>query len=315
MSKNKQMDNYQSGIIEEGSSQALFITLNLSTDTFDLGQLRQKLSQLPGHLAPLQTRFSDAKLLMTVGLSSSFWDKLQLSGRPAKLAPFQSIENVQLSMPATNADLLLHIRSERHDVNYHLALILFELLEPMFELDEMVQGFRYLDSRDLTGFVDGTENPAGEARKAVALVADDGEFNQGSYIHLQKYHHDLKRWQKMALKQQEDSYGRTKEQNVEYASSDKLDSAHTKRASVKDSHGASVEILRHSLPFGNLYEKGLLFASYAASPDNFNLMLQNMCRIDDQGSADNILAVTSAVTGHAFYAPNLAWFQTLSASN
>jgi putative iron-dependent peroxidase len=310
-----QSTTYQSGIIAAGSPQALFITLNQVAKSVQsdsaLVTLYQTIAKLPEQLVQLQSQFPQAKLLMTVGFSSAFWDKLALTTRPAELAPFQKIENAQVTMPATDADLMLHIRSERHDVNYHLALTLFDALKPIFELDEMVHGFRYLDSRDLTGFVDGTENPEGDSRNCVALVANDGEFNNGSYIHLQKYHHDLSRWQKIAVKQQEDSYGRSKQENLEYASADKLNSAHTKRASVKDGNAKSIEILRHSLPFGDLAQSGLLFASYAASPDNFNMMLQSMCEIDEENETDKILYVTSAKTGHAFYAPNLEWFENL----
>ena len=120
-------------------------------------------------------------------------------------------------------------------------------------LADEVHGFRYLDSRDLTGFVDGTENPEGEHRAEVALVGDeDPAFSGGSYIHLQRYEHDLNAWNQITVKQQEDILGRTKEDNREYASADKAAFAHTRRASLKDSEGRSIEILRHSMPYGNL---------------------------------------------------------------
>ncbi|MEH6443066.1 MAG: Dyp-type peroxidase [Oceanospirillaceae bacterium] len=308
------IDIIQQGIIAPASANALFITLNKLTASADVNAVKQAISELPAQLAKMQTAFEDAGLLLTIGLSSSYWDSLELAQKPEKLQPFQTISNAQVTMPATDADMLLHIRSARHDVNYHLALELCELLKAYLHVDEMVHGFKYMDSRDFTGFVDGTENPEGESRQAVALVNDDQHFNGGSYIHIQKYHHDLAAWKKIALKQQEDSYGRTKKDNDEYAGTDKLNSAHTKRASVKDSAANSIEILRHSLPFGNLKHSGLLFASYAASPDNFNLMLQSMCNIDEHGDADKILHITSAVTGDAFFAPNLAWFESLAKS-
>jgi putative iron-dependent peroxidase len=212
-------------------------------------------------------------------------------------------------MPATDADMILHIRSQRHDINYLLALRLFEQLTPAMQLDEMVHGFKYLDSRDLTGFVDGTENPEGKEREQVAIVANDAPFNGGSYLHLQKYQHQLNDWQALSLKQQEDSYGRTKAENIEYPAAQKSQCAHTKRTSIKDLQGKGIEILRHSLPFGDLNQSGLLFASYGASPESFNLMLESMCQLDENSATDSILRVTSAVSGHAFFAPNLDWFK------
>ena len=54
------------------------------------------------------------------------------------------------------------------------------------------QGFRYFDDRDLLGFVDGTENPRGDAALNAALVADeDPPFAGGSYVIIQKYLHDM----------------------------------------------------------------------------------------------------------------------------
>ena len=305
--------NFQSGIVANASPHALFVTLNrneLSSDQ-QIASLLAVIKQIPNIQLQAQASFPQASLHVTFAISSSFWDLLKLNTKPAELIPFQEISNAVVSMPATNADVLLHIRSDQHDVNYHIALDLYQQFKPALKLNEMIHGFRYLDSRDLTGFVDGTENPEGDNREAVALVANNSEFNGGSYVHLQKYQHNLESWEKMALKQQENSYGRTKADNIEYSSADKLPSAHTKRASAKNKEGESLEILRHSLPFGDLQNSGLLFASFGSSPENFNLMLQSMCSIDDAGSVDKILHVTSAVTGDAFFAPGLNWFESL----
>jgi len=307
-------DNFQCGTVADASASALFVTLNsvTSLSTRCRTQLLSIIQSLPEQLAQLQSVYPEAQLQLTFAISSDYWDFLALADKPAGLQRFQAIHNQAINMPATDADMLLHIRSNRHDINYHLALQLFDQLKPFLVLDEMVHGFRYLDSRDFTGFVDGTENPEGESRKQVALVADDEPHNGASYIHLQKYHHNLSAWQQLSQRDQEDSYGRSKVDNIEYASADKLACAHTKRSAIKDAAGQSLEILRHSLPFGDLQHSGLLFASYCAYPDNFNLMLQSMCHHDAAGEADKILAVTSAVTGHAFFAPNLSWFKNLS---
>lgn len=305
---------YQSGIVAPQNSDALFITLARKQIDMSLvrADLLASIAKIPSLVSACREDFSDAQLHLTVALSSQYWDFLELPEKPAGLMPFQAILNDKVQMPATDTDLLLHIRSDRHDVNYHLAQMVYQMLSPYFVLDELVRGFRYLDCRDLTGFVDGTENPQGDDREKVALVSDEPNFNGGSYIHLQKYLHDLPAWEQYSLKAQEDSYGRTKEDNIEYASADKPETAHTKRTSLKDENGNSIEILRHSLPFGELEQSGLMFASYAANSSHFNLMLQNMCRINEQHQTDHILRVTQAVTGQAFFAPNIAWFNALT---
>ena len=137
-------------------------------------------------------------------------------------------------------------------------------------------------------------------------------FAGGSYIHIQRYEHDLPVWNAQALKTQEDAIGRTKEDNIEYASADKPATAHVKRASVKNAEGESLEILRHSMPYGTLKSCGLLFASYCRTPANFTLMLHSMIYGEDGQHGDEILKYTQAVTGHAFFAPPLAFLSALS---
>jgi len=305
---------FQQGIVAPASSHALFITLNVE-QIEQRQQLLNIIGSLPIQLAKQQAAHADAELFLNIALSSSFWDILELPSKPRQLKPFLAIENERVAMPASNAHLLLHIRSNRHDVNYHFSQILRAQLSPFLKVDDMVHGFCYLDSRDLTGFVDGTENPYGDNRVQVALVNDDNEFNQGSYVHLQKYVHNIPRWEQLSLAEQEASYGRSKVENIEFSATQKSSCAHTKRASVKDKHSNSVEILRQSLPWADQHAQGLMFASFAASPDNFNLMLQSMCQIDQSAQCDAILNVSKAVSGDAFFAPPLRWFKHLIKSS
>lgn len=76
--------------------------------------------------------------------------------------------------PATQRDLLIHIQSLRHDVNFSLAQAALAAFGDAIEVVEEIHGFRWVDERDLSGFIDGTENPAGDARLAVGVIADGG---------------------------------------------------------------------------------------------------------------------------------------------
>ncbi|WP_293267454.1 Dyp-type peroxidase [Neptunomonas sp.] len=305
--------NYQSGVVADATSDALFITLNVKQGYET--QITHALKQLQKIIVKHQQQFSGQSLHAVVAIGSEYWDRQNFSGgkasKPALLTPFPQFHGVA-NMPSTPADLLLHLRSNRRDITYELARALLKVLSDAVEIDEEVSCFRYLEARDLTGFVDGTENPQGDHKKEVALVGDEDEaFSQGSYIHLQRYIHDLSKWETQPLKDQENIYGRTKKDNIEYQSEEKALTAHTKRASVKDDQGKSIEILRHSMPYGSLSEAGLLFASYCRTPENFTLMLKSMVEGDDHGHSDRLLDYTTAVTGNAFFAPPLNWFTAL----
>ncbi|MFT5443932.1 MAG: deferrochelatase/peroxidase EfeB [Myxococcota bacterium] len=70
-------------------------------------------------------------------------------------------------MPGTQADILLHLNSKRVDLCFELADRIRIQLGSSVEVVEEVASFRYLDQRDLTGFIDGTENPEGDELEIV----------------------------------------------------------------------------------------------------------------------------------------------------
>ncbi|MGB1238910.1 MAG: Dyp-type peroxidase [Pseudomonadales bacterium] len=304
---------YQSGITAAASPHALFISYRAldALEQSQLEALKAVLREIPAKQQHYAQQQAAAQLHIVAALGSELWDQLSPEAKPRDLTPFKALVAGELAMPATNADLLLHIRSERHDLNYKLACELHAALSDILTLDDSVHGFRYLDSRDLTGFVDGTENPQDTHREEVAVVSDDAPFNGGSYIHTQKYRHNLEAWNAQSVKSQEDSYGRTKEENIEYAGADKHASAHTKRTSLKDAAGNSIEILRHSLPYGDLHDSGLMFASYCGNGDNFDSMLESMVTGLESGQADSILTYTQALSGDAYFAPSIDWLEQL----
>ncbi|ETX09759.1 peroxidase [Marinomonas ushuaiensis DSM 15871] len=304
------MTSFQSGIIPEASSDALFITLNINSSK--INKIKDTLAATPKLISDIQSQFPDASLHATIGISSQAWDKLD-EKRPIHLSPFPHIKGKEVEIEPTDVDLVLHIRSSRRDATYELGNALYSAFSDSISLVEEVNCFKYLDNRDLTGFVDGTENPEGENRKSVALVGEeDPNFKDGSYFNLMRFVHDLSKWEKQDLKTQEDTYGRTKEDNEEYASSEKSVHAHTKRTSLKDENGRSMEILRQSIPYASLTEKGLMFASYSKTPTIFNLMLESMVKGDEHGNTDHLMKYTSAKTGQAFFVPAIEWLKSLS---
>jgi len=301
---------FQSGIIAEASSDALFITLNVNR--LEINTLKNALSNAPALIAKAQLQFPKAELHAAIGLNSAIWDEFDIN-RPQHLATFPHIAGKDIEIKPTNGDLALHIRSSRHDATYELSNSLYTSFGTSVTLVEEVSCFKYLNNRDLTGFVDGTENPEGEQRKAVALVSDeDPNFKNGSYLNLIRFVHDLKKWEKEKLKTQEDIYGRTKQTNQEYPSAEKSVHAHTKRTSLKDDNGRSMEILRHSMPFASLTEKGLMFASYSKNPVIFNLMLESMIKGDEDGNTDHLMKYTRATSAQAFFIPANHWLTSLS---
>src|SRR5207245_7712951 len=89
-------------------------------------------------------------------------------------------------------DLFFHIRAKRMDLCFELETQIMTRLGGAVSAQDEVHGFRYFDDRDLIGFVDGTENPTGQAAIDATVISDeDPGFAGGSYVIVQKYLNDL----------------------------------------------------------------------------------------------------------------------------
>jgi putative iron-dependent peroxidase len=299
------MAREQFGVCAEPSLHGYYLLFNALDDNVLF--LRKALSRLPALFDTYADRFSEANLSGVIAIGTNFWDELYPQGRPELLRQFPEMAVEDSIAPANNYDLYIEIRGDRADVNHIVATKVCQLLADSVELVEQVRAFRFLDGRDLSGFVDGTENPQGHHRRRVALVNEeqDADFSAGSYLHIQRYRHNLNLWNSLEVKEQEDVFSRTKVNNEEYSEENKAPTSHIKRVNLKDSDGNSIEILRQSMPYGDMKIQGLFFVSYCHSPEPFELMLKSMICGDAHGHSDHLLKYTQAETGAAFFVPSL----------
>ncbi|QTH65146.1 Dyp-type peroxidase [Psychrosphaera ytuae] len=271
--------------------------------------IREALSQLPKLFEQLGDQFSEAMFSGVVAIGANFWSELYPNNKPSGLKPFPAMRHEDRHMPAVPVDLFFQLRSDRQDVNYIASQKLHQLFGEMVELIEQVPCFRYLDGRDLTGFVKGTANAKGRKRREVALVTEPGPFVGGSYLHVQRYRHHLNRWQRTPTEEQELIIGRYIKDNAKLAPEDLPETAHTFRARCFNREGEVIELLRQGMPYGNLNTQGLLFLSYCKEPDSFEKILANMVFGSDAGNYDHLLNYTTAETGAAFFAPSIDYLE------
>lgn len=298
------MPREQLGICAEGNLHSIYLMFNAVEGSE--AQMRPCLGNIAQHIYELSDQYADSAFNGFVAIGANYWDSLYTDGRPELLRPFPAMEAENRDAPAIEYDLFVHLRCDRLDILHLVANEVYDMLEDLAELQEEERGFRYMDSRDLTGFVDGTENPKGRNRQKVALVGEeDKAFRGGSYIHVQKYAHQMRKWQRLPLKKQEDTIGRTKQDNIEYESDEKPLTAHIKRVNLKYDNGESMEILRQSMPYGNLKQQGLMFIASCRTPVHFEKMLASMIQGDGHGHHDHLLDFTQAMSGSSFFAPSL----------
>jgi len=255
-----------------------------------------------------------ARLASAVAFGSALWDVASPGARPRGLHPFRLVAAADRRAPATPGDLLLHVTSKRPDLNLELAMRLRSALGARAEVVEEVHGFQYLDSRDLTGFIDGTQNPRGaKARAAAALIGRvDAAFAGGSYVFTQRYVHDLARWSALPVGEQEAAVGRRKRDSKELSAKAKPPTAHIARVVIEE-NGAELEIVRHSFPYGNTSECGLFFIAYTRDLAIPERMLERMLGASGDGLHDRLMDFTRAVSGATFFAPSEAVLHQLAA--
>lgn len=293
----------QSVILPLPSDHARFIVLRLKN--LSLEALKDKLEELFTTRDRLITQHPHAQIKTGVAFGPELWAKLY-SETPQGFAQLEPIQG-SFTMPVVPADVLIHIASARSDICFALSQAFFEGIQDQVEvLDERVC-FRNFDGRDLTGFIDGTENPQfPDDRGETALLGEDaGIFADGSFVFAQRYVHNLESWKRLKVDTQEQVIGRTKLESIELDDDVKPENAHVARTVVEDEEGEELEILRHSLPYGDgRGEQGLFFIAYTKDLTRIDQMLLRMFGDSGDGIHDRLLHFVTAVDGAYYFAPS-----------
>jgi len=284
---------------------AVFLVLAVSPGSED--EARGVLADVSGLVRSVGFRIPNAGLTCVVGVGSQLWDRLFGNPRPAGLHAFRQLNGPRHTAVATPGDVLFHIRGRRFDVCFELTERLMDRLVGHAEVVDEVHGFKFFDERDLLGFVDGTENPAGATAYAAVVIGDeDAEFAGGSYVIVQKYLHDLASWDALTVEEQERVIGRSKLNDIEMPDDVKPSNSHVALNTLIDENGQQLQILRANMPFGRVGagEFGTYYIAYARKPDVTEQMLTNMFIGKPPGNTDRILDFSRPVTGNLFFVPS-----------
>jgi porphyrinogen peroxidase len=298
---------------------AIFLVVAIGPGPQHADAVRGLCGDLAGLIRAVGFRDLDGRLTCVTGFGARAWDRVapgSLTGaqRPAALHPFREIRAGRRHAVSTPGDMLFHIRAARMDLCFELATQIIARLGAAATVLDEVHGFRYFDDRDLIGFVDGTENPVGQAAAQATIIgAEDPAFAGGSYVIVQKYLHDLDAWNAIPVGQQERIIGRGKLSDIELDDSVKPSYAHNALTTILDDSGEEVKIVRDNMPFGSVGdgEYGTYFIGYARSPAVIEQMLINMFVGSPEGNYDRLLDVSTAVTGNLFFVPSADLLESL----
>ena len=292
---------------------AVFLVLTVSPSEDAAARVRDVCANMPAFVRSVGRRDSGGGLSCVVAIGADAWERLAPGKiRPAQLHAFRALTDGPRTAPATPGDLLFHIRANRRDFCHELSRIVIDKLGDAVQVVDETHGFAYMDNRDLIGFVDGTENPEGDARNLWTVVGDEEPDNAGgSYVTVQRYVTDFAKWGALPTEEQEKAIGRTKADDIELDDTVSPPSAHKERTTiVRD--GEEHKILRHNMAWGSTAESGTYFIGYARDLSVTEEMLQRMFVADADGVYDRLVDFSRPVTGTNFFAPSLEVLEALA---
>jgi porphyrinogen peroxidase len=293
---------------------ALFLVAIINPGADPRARVRTLCGDLASLVRAVGFRAAEPGLSCVMGIGSDAWDRLFGRPRPVQLHPFREIRAAGRHAVATPGDLLFHIRARHFDLCFELGTQIVARLGGAISVVDEVHGFRYFDARDLLGFVDGTENPTGQAATDATLIGEeDAAFAGGSYVIVQKYLHDLANWNALPTEEQERIIGRAKLSDIETDDAKKAPYAHNVLTTI-EKDGKEIKILRDNMPFGRAGgEFGTYFIGYSLSPGTIEQMLENMFIGKPPGNYDRLLDFSRPVTGNLFFAPSATFLRNVNA--
>jgi putative iron-dependent peroxidase len=240
-----------------------------------------------------------------IAFGADFWRAIVPTQVPAGLASFAEIRGLNGKIaPARQHDVWIWINGSAPDVTFEHARAAWLAVCDVATLAAEQPCFVYRDSRDLTGFIDGTGNPEPLDAPTVALVPPGQPGEGGSHVMAIRWVHDLQAFHAQRVADQERVFGRTKLDSVELPAEQMPVNAHIARVQVKDGD-YELEIYRRSVPYGTVAEHGLYFLAFSADRTRFDRMLARVFGTAEDGVRDHLTDFSRPVSGAFYFAPSL----------
>jgi len=293
------MTTPQPGIFQEGTQFHWFLHFRVGADA-SAGDVRAAIRTVQSVAdagSPPET------VTLVVGFGRAMLQRLAPDELPAGLHDFTTVTGTSgRTAVATQEDVFFWAHSNRHDRNYEVARDARRAFASIGELARETPSFVYRDSRDLTGFIDGTENPDAAEARILAVLAEGQTGEGGSFVLTQRWIHDLDAFHALSIEDQEAVFGRSKVDSTEIE--DKAPTAHLSRVVIEDDAGEEIEIYRRSVPYGTALEAGLYFLAFTDDLAKIDRMLANMYGASGDGVHDRVVEFTQTVSGAYYFAPS-----------
>jgi porphyrinogen peroxidase len=286
------MSTPQGGIFALGTSSHAYLEFGL-TEPGDGAELVRTISSLR------EPRTTMGGVNLVVGFRPELWRDVSAGELPGSLAGFEAdLVGVDgFVMPATQHDAVLWVSGSAYDVVFDVSRTAISALAQLATVADETSSWPYRHDRDLTGFIDGSENPDLIDAPELVLVPEGRPGAGGTILLLQKWLHDSSAWEGLAATEQEQVIGRTKLDSVEL--DPKADDSHV-ASTDQDRFG---KIFRRNMPFGTVGEHGTMFVGFSAEQRPLVTMLESMAGIG-RGTRDALTRYTRARSGAYYFVPS-----------
>jgi porphyrinogen peroxidase len=283
----------QAGIFALGTSSHAY----LEFDILDATKCKEFASTVSAIREP---RTTTGGVNFVIGFRPELWRDVAPVDAPADVEGFNNeIKGTEgFLMPGTQHDALVWLSGSAYDVVFDMARSVIHDLANLASLGEETSSWPYRHDRDLTGFVDGSENPTLLDAPMDALLPEGVPGAAGSVLLLQKWKHKTAAWESLPVEQQERIMGRTKRDSIELEN--KPADSHVARTD-QDEFG---NIFRRNMPYGNVNDHGTVFVGFSADQKRLSTMLDSMAGLTT-GTRDALTRFTQPLTGSYYFVPSV----------
>jgi porphyrinogen peroxidase len=283
------MKNPQAGIFALGTSSHAYLE-------FDAADGRHGRDVVAAIASLREPRTTMGGVNLVAGFRPELWRSIAPDGLPAGLEGFNAelTGDGHVVMPATQHDAVLWLSGPAYDVIFDTARAAIAALAGLATVAEETSSWSYQHDRDLTGFIDGTENPTLIEAPGFVLLPEGSPGEGGTVLLLQKWEHDAGAWESLTVHEQELAMGRTKLDSVEL--DDKPADSHV-AATDQDQFG---HIFRRNMAYGTVTDHGTMFVGFASEQQPLAEMLKSMVE-----TPDALTRYTHALTGAYYFVPSI----------
>jgi porphyrinogen peroxidase len=283
----------QAGIFALGTSSHAY----LEFDLLDAKKWKEFASTISAIREP---RTTTGGVNLVIGFRPELWRDIAPDDAPAGVTGFnKEVQGVEgFVMPSTQHDALVWLSGSAYDVIFDMARSVIRDLAGLASLGEETSSWPYRHDRDLTGFVDGSENPTLLDAPIEALLPEGVPGAAGSILLLQKWKHNTATWEALPVDQQERVMGRTKLDSIELEN--KPSDSHVARTD-QDEFG---NIFRRNMPYGKVDDHGTVFVGFSADQKRLSRMLDSMAGLVT-GARDALTRFTQPLTGSYYFVPSV----------